>query len=73
MLLESTLNSLRTLPISGFETDSRKVSPGDIFVCNEGLNHDSHNFAHEAIVRGAIGLITTRTVSALLPKQRSSC
>ena len=67
MLLQSTLNSLRKLPLTYFEADSRKVTPGNIFVCSQGLNHDSHHFVDDAIARGAIGLIATRPVDARLP------
>lgn len=67
MLLQSTLNSLRKLPLTYFEADSRKVTPGNIFVCSQGLNHDSHHFIDDAITRGAIGLIATRPVNAGLP------
>ncbi|MET4695663.1 Mur ligase family protein [Endozoicomonas lisbonensis] len=67
MLLQSTLTSLRKLPLTCFEADSRKVLPGSIFVCSQGLNHDSHHFVDEAVARGAIGLIATRPVDTRLP------
>ena len=67
MLLKNTLDSLRNLPLTGFETDSRKITPGSIFVCHQGLNHDSHNYADEAANRGAIGLIATRPLDSQLP------
>ena len=67
MLLQSTLNSLRKLPLTYFEADSRKVTPGNIFVCSQGINNDSHHFIDDAIARGAIGLIATRPVDAKLP------
>ena len=67
MLLQSTLNTLRKLPLTCFQADSRKVLPGSIFVCSQGLNHDSHHFVDDAIARGAIGLIATRPVNTQLP------
>ena len=67
MLLKNTLDSLHKLPLTGFEADSRKISPGSIFVCNQGLNHDSHDFVEEAASRGAIGLIATRQLESTLP------
>ena len=67
MLLDTTVDSLRNLPLNYFETDSRKVLPGNIFVCSQGLSHDSHNFASEAVSRGAIGIIATRPVVSDVP------
>ncbi|MGI9279229.1 MAG: UDP-N-acetylmuramoyl-L-alanyl-D-glutamate--2,6-diaminopimelate ligase [Endozoicomonas sp.] len=62
-----SLDQLLDLPIGKFETDSRKVSYGDIFVCRQGLTCDSHDFAEDAIHRGAIGLITNREVDVNVP------
>ena len=67
MLLQSTLDSLRKLPLTCFEADSRKITPGKIFVCSQGMNQDSHSFIDDAIARGAIGLIATRPVDTSLP------
>ena len=67
MLLQSTIDSLRKLPLTCFQADSRKITPGDIFVCSQGLHHDSHQFVEEAVSRGAIGLIATRPVNTGLP------
>lgn len=61
------INQLRQLSVGKFETDSRKVQAGDIFVCRQGLARDSHDFANDAIQRGAIGLITHRRVDTHLP------
>lgn len=41
----------------GLCTDSQKVKRGDLFICYRGNECDSHKFAHEAISRGAVGLI----------------
>jgi UDP-N-acetylmuramyl-tripeptide synthetase/UDP-N-acetylmuramoyl-tripeptide--D-alanyl-D-alanine ligase len=43
---------------TGIYTDSRKVSPGGIFVCVPGFNIDGHLFAGEAIEKQAELLIT---------------
>lgn len=67
MLLQTTLDSLRKLPIIHFKTDSRKITPGDIFVCAQGLNYDSHHFIEDAVNRGAVGLIAQRQVDSPLP------
>ena len=39
--------------VSGITYDSRKVRPGDLFVCIRGFVHDGHEFAAAALERGA--------------------
>ncbi len=41
------------LEISGIEHDSRRVQPGDLFVCIRGFRHDGHAFIAEAARCGA--------------------
>ncbi|WP_062268207.1 UDP-N-acetylmuramoyl-L-alanyl-D-glutamate--2,6-diaminopimelate ligase [Endozoicomonas arenosclerae] len=62
-----SLEQLQALPVGKFETDSRKVAYGDIFVCRQGLTCDSHDFAEDAINRGAIGLITNQELEVAVP------
>jgi UDP-N-acetylmuramoyl-L-alanyl-D-glutamate--2,6-diaminopimelate ligase len=38
--------------------DSRKVRPGDLFVAIRGANCDGRQYVHEAIARGAQGILT---------------
>jgi UDP-N-acetylmuramoyl-tripeptide--D-alanyl-D-alanine ligase len=40
--------------------DSRKVSPGDLFVAINGEKVDGHDFCHEAIKKGAIAVISSK-------------
>ena len=35
------------------QTDTRKLQPGDIFVCIKGTNYDGHNFIPSALNKGA--------------------
>lgn len=48
--------------VSGVQTDSRLVKPGDIFVCLNGERFDGHNFARDSLKRGAVGVIAQRPV-----------
>lgn len=41
-------------------TDSRHIEPGDLFVALVGERHDGHDFAAEAIHRGAAGCVVAR-------------
>ncbi|MDF2668856.1 MAG: UDP-N-acetylmuramoyl-L-alanyl-D-glutamate--2,6-diaminopimelate ligase [Paenibacillus sp.] len=56
-----------TVEITGIQTDSRKVSPGDLFLCIPGLVHDGHDFASMAADRGAAALVVERPVPGSLP------
>lgn len=44
-------------PISGIAFDSRRVSPGNLFVCLRGEHSDGHDFAPDAIASGATALL----------------
>jgi UDP-N-acetylmuramoyl-L-alanyl-D-glutamate--2,6-diaminopimelate ligase len=48
--------------VVGIEHDSRKVGPGDLFVCLPGASADGHLFAPEAVDRGAVALVCERLV-----------
>ncbi len=63
----SQVSRLRKLSSGKFETDSRNIQTGDIFVCRQGLTRDSHDFFEDAIKRGASGLITTRKLDTDIP------
>lgn len=56
--------------ITGIQMDSRKVRPGDLFICIPGipgLQEDRHLFAEEAVRAGAAALVTEREVGAGVP------
>ncbi|MBU3688284.1 MAG: UDP-N-acetylmuramoyl-L-alanyl-D-glutamate--2,6-diaminopimelate ligase [Acidimicrobiales bacterium mtb01] len=40
--------------------DSREVAPGSIFCCVRGQRADGHDFAAEAVARGAVALVVER-------------
>jgi UDP-N-acetylmuramoyl-tripeptide--D-alanyl-D-alanine ligase len=44
--------------------DSRKVAPGDLFLALHGERQDGHDFALDAIRRGATGLVVERPLEA---------
>jgi UDP-N-acetylmuramoyl-tripeptide--D-alanyl-D-alanine ligase len=49
-----------------FKLDSREIVEGDIFVAVKGSNFDGHDFAIDAIQRGAVGIIVEKKVNAPL-------
>lgn len=44
-------------PIRGFSIDSRRISPGDLFVALSGKRTDGHLYVREAYARGAHGAL----------------
>ena len=51
--------SLKTV-FRSISTDSRKVEPGDLFLALTGDRLDGHVFVHEALKKGAAGLIVSK-------------
>ncbi|MGB9867283.1 MAG: UDP-N-acetylmuramoyl-L-alanyl-D-glutamate--2,6-diaminopimelate ligase [Bacillota bacterium] len=51
--------------VNGIAHDSRKVSPGELFVCVRGLKFDGHDFAEEAVAKGAVALVAQRQISTV--------
>ena len=62
----------KDVEITGIEHDSRKIQPGNLFVCMEGAHVDGHKFIGQAIAKGAVAILTARKdfqsekISALL-------
>lgn len=46
--------------ITGLCTDSQKIEAGNLFFCYKGNEFDSHEYAREAVERGAVALICER-------------
>lgn len=54
--------------ITGLQDDSRKVKPGDLFICLPGHTVDGHDFAEEAQAKGAAALVVNRKLATPLPQ-----
>jgi UDP-N-acetylmuramoyl-L-alanyl-D-glutamate--2,6-diaminopimelate ligase len=48
--------------------DSRRVSPGSLFCCLPGARADGHDFAPEAVARGAVALLVARPLPLPVPQ-----
>ncbi len=57
-----------SITITGITLDSRKVAPGDIYVCIPGLSMDGHDFAESAIKAGARALVVQRYLPIDIPQ-----
>jgi UDP-N-acetylmuramoyl-L-alanyl-D-glutamate--2,6-diaminopimelate ligase len=49
--------------VAAIEFDSRRVSPGALFCCLPGRAGDGHDYAPEAVARGATALLTERRLA----------
>lgn len=54
--------------ITGISTDTRKIQPGDLFVCLKGDHFDAHEFLSEARKKGAVAAVTEKRVEDELPQ-----
>lgn len=53
--------------ILSIEQDTREVTNGTLFICIEGTNYDGHDFAQEAIERGAVAIVSNRKLDVTVP------
>ncbi|HHV80002.1 MAG TPA: UDP-N-acetylmuramoyl-L-alanyl-D-glutamate--2,6-diaminopimelate ligase [Firmicutes bacterium] len=51
--------------VTGITYDSRRVKPGNVFVCIKGFSHDGHAYANEAARKGAVAIIAERSIPIL--------
>jgi UDP-N-acetylmuramoyl-L-alanyl-D-glutamate--2,6-diaminopimelate ligase len=56
------------LEITGLAYDSRAVAPGSLFFCVTGFQSDGHDFAAEALARGAAALVVERPLGLGVPE-----
>lgn len=61
---EATLQDAAQLDITDIVMDSRKVTPGCLFVCLVGHASDGHAYAAQAVEAGAAALLVQRPVEA---------
>lgn len=55
-----------------YETDSRKVKPGQIFIAIDGHTVDGHDFIDNAIANGAIKVVGTKDIKCSVPYEKVS-
>jgi UDP-N-acetylmuramoyl-L-alanyl-D-glutamate--2,6-diaminopimelate ligase len=54
--------------ITALAYDSRHVTPGTLFFCVPGFDRDGHDFAPEAVARGAAALVVERPLGLGVPE-----
>src|SRR5436309_13597429 len=58
----------REVEVSSLAYDNRAVKPGTLFFCVPGFTRDGHDFAPEAIARGAVALVVQRPLNLGVPE-----
>ncbi|OAY76567.1 UDP-N-acetylmuramyl-tripeptide synthetase 2 [Ananas comosus] len=48
--------------VTGVQNDSRKVIPGDLFVCCVGCKTDGHLYIADAVRKGAVAVLSSKEV-----------
>ena len=56
------------LEISGLAYSSQSVTPGTLFFCVPGFRSDGHDFAPDAVERGAVALVCQRPLGLGVPE-----
>src|ERR1700742_3650354 len=61
-------NGAPELEISGLAYSSKSVAPGTLFFCVPGFKADGHDFAPDAVERGAAALVCERPLVLGVPE-----
>ncbi|CAM4259958.1 UDP-N-acetylmuramoyl-L-alanyl-D-glutamate--2,6-diaminopimelate ligase [Paenibacillus tarimensis] len=67
LLLTSRLEG-EDITVTGLQTDSRKVKPGNLFICLPGHTVDGHDYAGQAVAGGASALVVERLLPLQVPQ-----
>src|SRR5688572_9050027 len=54
--------------VTGLAYDNRAVAPGSLFFCVPGFTRDGHDFAPDAVARGAAALVVARPLGLGVPE-----
>lgn len=60
--------NLKEAEVLSLEFDSRRVSPGTVFIAIKGERFDGHNFIDDAEKNGAVAVVTQRKIDTELPQ-----
>jgi UDP-N-acetylmuramoyl-L-alanyl-D-glutamate--2,6-diaminopimelate ligase len=61
-------NDAPDVEVSGLAYSSRSVVPGTLFFCVPGFRADGHDFAPDAVARGAVALVCQRPLGLGVPE-----
>src|SRR3954471_609161 len=68
MTLRELLGDGPDVVVTGLTFDNRLVAEGTLFFCVPGFTRDGHDFAPDAVARGAAGLVVQRPLGLGVPE-----
>jgi UDP-N-acetylmuramoyl-L-alanyl-D-glutamate--2,6-diaminopimelate ligase len=68
MTVRELLGAGPAVEVGGLAYDNRAVEPGALFFCVPGFTRDGHEFAPDAVARGAAALVVTRPLELGVPE-----
>src|SRR3954452_63223 len=68
MTLREVLGDGPDVVVSGLTFDNRLAGPGTLFFCVPGFTRDGHDFAPDAVARGAAALVVQRPLGLGVPE-----
>jgi UDP-N-acetylmuramoyl-L-alanyl-D-glutamate--2,6-diaminopimelate ligase len=68
MTLRELLGDGPDVVVTGLTFDNRLVAPGTLFFCVPGFTRDGHDFAPDAVARGAAALVVQRPLGLGVPE-----
>src|SRR6187397_666352 len=68
MTLRELLGDGPDVVVTSLTFDNRAVGPGTLFFCVPGFTRDGHDFAPDAVARGAAALVVTRPLGLGVPE-----
>src|ERR1700761_2351843 len=70
MTLRQLLGAGPDVDVTRLTFDNRLVEPGALFFCVPGFTRDGHDFAADAVARGAVALVVERPLQLPVPQVR---
>ncbi len=68
MMLRELLGAGPDVAVTDLAFDNRLVKPGTLFFCVPGFTRDGHDFAPDAVSRGAVALVAERELGLGVPE-----
>ena len=62
------IGNVEGVDIAALCNDSRRVTPGSLFFCTPGVRMDAHDFAPQAVEKGASALVVERVLDVPVPQ-----
>jgi UDP-N-acetylmuramoyl-L-alanyl-D-glutamate--2,6-diaminopimelate ligase len=56
------------IPVAALAYDNRRVTPGTVFFCVRGFTRDGHDYAADAVARGAVALVVDHRLGLGVPE-----